>query len=77
LIGRTEDGEVIIIESKNGPTADLTENQKNAKNRVEQGQSLIPRGKKAEEAGLKPGEETEIADYQVDRWDTDGEEETE
>lgn len=56
-----------IVESKNGPTAQLTSRQTEAQQAVQQGQSLIPRGGNAQAAGLTPGIPVKINQYQVDK----------
>mgnify|MGYP001545809816 CR=1 FL=1 len=66
VVTETE-GELKIVESKNGPNAKLTPRQTEAQITVEQGQSLIPRGDNAKAAGLTPGQPVQIKEYQVDK----------
>ena len=60
-------GNIKFIEVKNGPNARLTPNQKKLQDALNNGEDVIPRGKNAAKAGLKPGEPVG-AEFQVDRW---------
>lgn len=55
LLTKKPDGSLEFVESKNGPSARLTKNQKELKATLDSGGSVTPRGKRAVEAGLTPG----------------------
>jgi len=66
-IGASLAGKEILVESKNGPTAELRAAQKEAQATVESGGVLIPKGPKAERAGYTPGKPIKFDEYRVDR----------
>ena len=51
----TQDGSRNFVESKNGPNARLTPNQRELRDTLDSGGTVTPRGRRAEEAGLEPG----------------------
>lgn len=63
-----ENGKIGIIESKNGPSAGLTPNQKEAKAAIERGDALTPVGKNAEAAGFETGKPVKLDYYKVDHF---------
>jgi len=63
-----ENGKIGIIESKNGPTAALTRNQKEAQAAIERGDALTPVGKNAEAAGFETGKPVKLDYYKVDHF---------
>jgi hypothetical protein len=56
-----------VRESKQGPRAKLTEPQKQMQDAARRGEPVVPRGKKAREAGLPPGEELRVGEFKEDR----------
>ena len=67
LLVRDADGNLRFIESKNGPYARLTPNQRAGFPLLES-EGGIPRGMRALEAGLTPGEMTGPIPVQIDWW---------
>jgi RHS repeat-associated protein len=65
-LGTEEGGELVLVESKKGPTADLNPRQKAAFPALES-EGGIPRGKRAEEAGLEPGKPIGPVKVRIDR----------
>jgi hypothetical protein len=68
LLFAKPDGRMLFIESKCGPHACLSSNQRQAFPFIEAG-GAIPRGKNAEAAGLTPGKPLGPTEVQVDWWD--------
>jgi len=68
LLTETEAGELKVREAKKGETATLTPGQRELKETIEKGLPVIPRGKNAEKAGLKPGEPVQIPHFEEDRF---------
>lgn len=68
LLVRDAEGNLKFIESKCGPSACLTPNQKAGYPLIES-QGGIPRGGNAANAGLTPGEPIGPTPVQVDWWD--------
>jgi RHS repeat-associated protein len=68
LLTETKQGKLKVREAKNGPTADLTPGQKELKQTSETGGSVIPRGQRAEAAGLKPGVPVKIPHFETDKY---------
>lgn len=56
LVTQAPNGEVTFVEAKNGPSARLSSGQRELQRTAEQGGTVVPRGKNAAAAGLKPGE---------------------
>jgi RHS repeat-associated protein len=67
VVTATPGGNVKLIESKNGPHARLTPNQRKALPEIQQTGSCTPCGKNAEKAGFKPGEKIANVEVQIDR----------
>ena len=68
LVTETPAANLKVRESKNGPSARLSPGQKEMKETTEKGGEVIPRGKKAEKAGLTPGKPTRIEEFEEDRY---------
>ena len=68
ILAQTPGGTMYIIDSKNGPMADLTRNQKIGYPILEE-QGGIPVGRNAAKAGLVPGEWIDPIRVQIDRYD--------
>ena len=68
LLVMKPDGRLMFIESKCGPHACLSNNQRQAYPIIEAG-GAIPRGRNAEAAGLVPGKPLGPTEVQVDWWD--------
>ena len=66
LVLATEEG-LKVREAKQGPTAKLTEPQKQMQEAAQRGEPVIPRGKKARDAGLPPGDELRVGEFKEDR----------
>jgi RHS repeat-associated protein len=67
LTGTDAQGKATVIESKNGPNAKLTDNQKEMQQTSTSGGTVTPRGKNAAAAGLTPGKPIPAPQYQVDQ----------
>jgi RHS repeat-associated protein len=57
-----------VTESKAGPNARLSNNQKDLQADIDSGREVVPVGRNAERAGLEPGKPTPIESYKVDWW---------
>jgi hypothetical protein len=68
VVTKTKGKRTKIRESKNGPNADLTDGQKEMQEAVKKKQPVIPRGKRAKNAGFTPGVPVIIDLFQIDRW---------
>lgn len=55
-VTEADDGTRTFIESKNGPNARLTPNQRELRDTLNSGGNVTPRGGRAEQAGLTPGQ---------------------
>ncbi len=62
------DDELVFVESKNGPSARLSRNQKTTRQTLEGGGTVVPRGANAEAAGLDPGKPIG-GTFEVDQFD--------
>ena len=67
LVLMTEEG-LKIRESKEGPSARMTTPQRQMREAARQGEEVIPRGKKASEAGLLPGKKLRVGEFEEDRF---------
>jgi hypothetical protein len=61
LLTETGSNDLKIREAKNGPKARLTDGQKELKQAIRNGDSVVPRGARADDAGLKVGEPTKYS----------------
>jgi hypothetical protein len=68
VVTRIEQEQLKVREAKEGPTARLTEGQKEMQGAAAQGKAVIPRGKKAKQAGLTPGQPVKIKEFEEDRF---------
>jgi len=68
LLTETPKNELKVREAKNGESAKMTRGQRELEDTVEKGGSVIPRGKNAEKAGLKPGELIKIDKFELDKY---------
>ena len=67
LVTETPRGNVKLIESKNGPSARLTPNQRKALPEIQKSGTCTPCGKNAQKAGLEPGKKIKSVEVQIDR----------
>lgn len=68
LVARRPDGTVYVIDAKSCPNAGLTPNQRTGYPELE-ANGGTPRGRKADEAGIPPGEPIGPIEVQIDRRD--------
>ena len=66
LLTRTSEGNLKVREAKYGPTAKLTPGQRELQSAAQNGEAVTPRGANAEKAGLKPGEQVCIQEFELD-----------
>jgi hypothetical protein len=64
----TPGGQVKVREAKHGPGAHLTPGQRELQGVIEQGGTVIPRGGRARQAGLIPGQPTQLDLFEEDRY---------
>jgi len=68
LLTETKGPSLKVREAKHGLGAKLTPGQTELQHAVESGDSVIPRGLRAQQAGLEPGKPTKIQQFEVDKF---------
>ena len=68
LLTEMQTSSLKIREAKNGPTATLSEGQKELRQVIQNGGVVIPRGARVKEADLKVGEPLRIENFELDRY---------
>jgi hypothetical protein len=64
----TPAGDLKVREAKNGPTARLSEGQAELRDVIATGGTVIPRGRRAAQAGLTPGQPVSVKHFEEDHY---------